>query len=172
MYALFLFPYLPHVLPTSFTLLRSPWGYLVRNANQDAARSSLTLSTQSYCLSSNPDLQNPIEVMRQVYWSVVKFWVFLIFIQIFSVYFVLMHLYTGDCYLTASYDSNLTQRLCFVTLKTRFLVIAGRIPQSLLPKTQATSAFLTWCQKSGECARSFAQRSACPCSQSGGGLLT
>jgi len=47
--------------------------------------------------------------------------------------------------------------------------MAVLIPQSLLPKTQATSASLVWCHKSGEDAKSFARRSACFCSQSGGG---
>jgi len=47
--------------------------------------------------------------------------------------------------------------------------MAGLISQSLLPKTQATSANLAWCHKSGECAKSCARRSVCFCTQSGGG---
>ena len=53
MHAFFLSPYLPHCLPTPFTLIQSPGGYLVRNVSQGSARFSLTLNTHSSYLSSS-----------------------------------------------------------------------------------------------------------------------
>jgi len=54
--------------------------------------------------------------------------------------------------------------------------IAGLIPQSPQLQEQVRSESLSWCHKSGECAKSCAGRSTCFCSQSGGvasiGLLT
>jgi hypothetical protein len=48
-------------------------------------------------------------------------------------------------------------------------IISGLIPQSLQLQAQATLASLSWCHKSGQCAKSCARRSVCFCSQSGGG---
>ena len=54
--------------------------------------------------------------------------------------FYILHINIGNCYLIASYDCNLAQCMYFVTRTaiTRFLVLAGLIPQSHQLQAQVT----------------------------------